>query len=135
MLSRLASALPPNQKQKIKSIYNQTKAAYIKRFRSYDAEALREALRGLGIEAGDCVMVHASYSPFNGFLGSPMQFVTALRATLGESGTLLMPSSPYAGTTIDYIRSGETFDVRRTPSKMGILSRDVPATARRQAES
>ncbi len=122
MLSRLASALPPAQKERAKALYRQARAAYIKRFRSYESEALVATLRGLGVAPGDAVMVHAAYSGANGFLGSPLQFLAALRAAVGEQGTLLMPTSPYGGMTIDYLRSGEVFDVRRSPSRMGILS-------------
>jgi aminoglycoside 3-N-acetyltransferase len=35
---------------------------------------------------------------------------------------LMMPSMPFSGTAIEWARSGTVFDVRRTPSRMGLLS-------------
>ncbi|HXV29681.1 MAG TPA: AAC(3) family N-acetyltransferase [Sinorhizobium sp.] len=122
MLSRLASALPSSQKQKLKRIYLRTQAAYIKRYRSYDAAAFLDALRELGIRHGDSIFIHASFSALNGFQGTPLTLLSAFRAATGSEGTLLMPSSAYLGRTIDYLDGGEIFDARRTPSRMGILS-------------
>ena len=122
MLSRLASALPSKQKQQIKTAILQTKAAYVRRFRSYDSEALLGALRDFGISSGDTLFIHASYSATNGFQGSPIQLLATFRAAVGEAGTLLMPSSAYSGLTVDYLSGDEPFDLRRSPSRMGILS-------------
>lgn len=122
MLSGLASLLPEQQKQQIKSLVGRAQAAYVKRFLSYDSQQLLAALRTLGIAPGDVVMVHSAYSALNGFRGPPGQIVLALQQAVAPGGTLLMPSSPFTGVVEDYLNKGEAFDVLTTPSRMGIIS-------------
>lgn len=77
---------------------------------------LRLALRSVGINPGDIVMVHCGWRSFYGYMrggGSLSSLVDMLRALVGDSGTLLMPSYGY---------SKDFFDVRNTPSNAGALS-------------
>lgn len=79
--------------------------------------ALRD---GLGIGCGDTVMVHSSF----GNLSAAFSPETALRILLnlvGESGHVLLPYYP-SGSSADWLASGGIFDVRHTPSAMGILT-------------
>ena len=69
---------------------------------------------------GDVVFVHSSADYLKpGF--SLMRVLPILLETVGESGTLVFPTYPELGS-YDFLREGKVFDVRRTPSYMGMLS-------------
>jgi aminoglycoside 3-N-acetyltransferase len=86
---------------------------------------LLECLSGIGISRGDHICVHTSLPCFGvplcnineirgpNFLGV---FIDALSETIGETGTLLMPTFTYS-----FCR-GEVFDVQNTPSTVGSLT-------------
>ena len=80
------------------------------------------ALRSLGVERGDALMVHSSFHGAPGFTGSPSLFIDALIELVGPEGHLLMVSLPYLSSTYDYLKEGKLFDVRKTISHTGILS-------------
>lgn len=111
-----------NLKRKLKPLYFRNYKRFVDRFRSYGPDELAAGLRSLGIEKGDAVMMHSSFSPYNGFRGSPGAVIDALRRVLGEEGTLLMVSLPYRSSTIEYLKDYKGFDVRKTPSAMGLIS-------------
>lgn len=90
---------------------------------AYDGPALTAALRRLGIAAGDTVMVHASWLPDNGFSSGPAGFVAALKQVVGLEGLLVMPSFTYHDeSSAGFLARGGVMDVRRSPSRMGLLS-------------
>ena len=123
MLNRTASQLLSlNQKKRIKSFIRKQKARFIRRFMSYDLDRLVATLAEMGVGRGDSLMVHSAYGQFNGFRGSPDEVISALRESIGPKGTLLMPSSAYGGSTEEFAKRAEAFDVKRSPSHMGILS-------------
>ncbi len=77
---------------------------------------LVEEFRAIGINAGDTLMVHSSYKSFGGVDGGPQTVIDALLDVLGEEGTLIMPAFNF-----DFCK-GEPWDVRNTPSHMGIIT-------------
>jgi aminoglycoside 3-N-acetyltransferase len=79
-------------------------------------------LRRLGIEQGDTLLVHSSLDQFSAFQGKPMDVILALQEAVGPTGTLLMPTLPFRGSAVEYVRGLRVFDVRRTPSQMGLLT-------------
>jgi aminoglycoside 3-N-acetyltransferase len=81
-------------------------------------EKLVEGFRGLGVEEGDTLLVHSSYKSFGEVDGGPQTVIRALEAALGtdKDGTLIMPTFNF-----DFNR-GVPWDVRTTPSKMGVLT-------------
>lgn len=79
-------------------------------------EALVEGFRELGVEEGDTLLVHSSYKSFGEVDGGPQAVIRALEAALGHRGTLIMPTFNF-----DF-NKGVPWDVRSTPSKMGILT-------------
>lgn len=84
---------------------------------------LVRALRELRIQQGDALMVHASWLPQNGFSGRPADMVGALKETVGSRGLLVMPSMTYHNeSSKQFLARGVPMDVRRSPSKMGLLS-------------
>lgn len=88
----------------------------------FGPDDLLAALRRVGIRVGDVVLVHSSIDRFGAFQGSALDILVTLRRAVGDSGTLLMPTIPFTGTAVDYVRSGQVFDVRRTPSRVGLLT-------------
>ena len=95
---------------------------FVRNFLSYGKPELIRALRSLGIERGNALMVHSSFSTVSGFTGSPNDFVDALMDVVGPEGHLLMVSMPYMSSTFAYLQNGKIFDVRKTLSHMGVVS-------------
>jgi aminoglycoside 3-N-acetyltransferase len=99
------------------------KAAAVRLLWSYDGDRLRACLEVWGVGPGDALMVHASWPPLSGFRGRPADMVRALQAAVGERGLLVMPSLTYHNrSSKEFLMLGETVDVRRSPSRMGLLS-------------
>lgn len=84
-------------------------------------EALAQALRDLGVRPGQLLFVHSGADWLRSMNGGPLQVLTLLRDLVGPQGTLAMPSFAFDGLALDYLRSA-VFDVRRAPSKMGLLT-------------
>lgn len=72
--------------------------------------------RELGIHKGDVLLVHSSYKSFGGVDGGPQTVIESLKHILSEEGTLIVPTFNY-----DFC-DGEPYDVKKTPSKMGVIS-------------
>lgn len=53
------------------------------------------ALREVGVEKGQCVMVHASLSKLGYVCGGAQTIIEALLESVGEDGTLMMPSQSW----------------------------------------
>lgn len=85
----------------------------------------------LGLSLGDRVYVHSSIDQLN--LAFPFYRVLALlKGVIGPRGTLLFPTYPNRDiSSSEYLRAGNVFDVRRTPSYTGLLTE----FARRQKEA
>jgi aminoglycoside N3'-acetyltransferase len=77
--------------------------------------------RSLGVEAGDTMLVHSSYKSFGPVDGGPQTVIRALELALDTdgNGTLIMPTFNF-----DF-NKGQAWDVRTTPSKMGVLTEVV----------
>ena len=78
-------------------------------------ELIRE-FSALGLVPGDTVLVHSSYKSFGGVEGGPQTVIDALLKILGKDGTLVMPTFNF-----DFC-NGKAWDVRSTPSHMGVLT-------------
>jgi len=81
-------------------------------------EKLVEGFRGLGLAKGDTLLVHSSYKSLGEVDGGPQTVIRALEAALDTDGegTLIMPTFNF-----DF-NKGVPWDVRTTPSKMGVLT-------------
>lgn len=86
------------------------KLFYVKKFNENDVEI---AIKSLGIEEGDIVLVHCSWRNMFNFVGSPENLIRILEKIVGSTGTILMPC---------YGNSREYLDVDNTPSAAGVLS-------------
>ncbi len=118
----ILSVIPRPIKLALKSRWKQTRVWIAQTWQSYDAAQLLAALRSLGIRAGDSVMLHSAFGREYGYRGTADSLSDVFLDSVGPTGHLLMVSLPYRSASIDYIRSGRPFDVRRTPSMMGIVS-------------
>jgi aminoglycoside 3-N-acetyltransferase len=106
----------------LKSKLLQAQERFVRAFLSYDDAALLEALRKVGVRTGDSVMLHSSFKSTHGFRGSIEQLTDVFLDATGPDGHLLMVSLPYRTSSLDYLSKGKVFDVRRTPSMMGLVS-------------
>ncbi len=71
----------------------------------------------MGVHSGDTLMVHSSLSSFGRVKGGAETVVSALLSTLGDGGTLVMP------TFSRYLQNGEdVWDRENSPSLMGAIS-------------
>ena len=98
------------------------KAAWVARFRSFDAPALSRALREMGVRQGDWLMVHAALPALSGYVGRPVELIAALKDAVGPQGLLVMPSMTYTDSSRAYLQRGEPLKLRFSPSRMGLVS-------------
>lgn len=80
-----------------------------------------KALRELGVESGQLLFLHSGADWLRSVEGGPIKVLELIRSILGNEGTLALPAFPFEGLASEYLKT-ETFDVRRSPSKMGLLS-------------
>jgi len=69
-----------------------------------------------GVTKGDVLLVHSSYKSFGGVEGGPQTVIEALKHILSKEGTLIVPTFNYN------FCDGEPYDIKKTPSKMGVIS-------------
>jgi aminoglycoside N3'-acetyltransferase/acyl carrier protein len=123
----LLRRLSPRQRSVLRRAYGQLGVRRIHRqlvdtFRSYGPEELLEALRSLGVRAGDTVLVHSAFEYTNGFSAGPEKAIDVFLESVGPDGNLLMLSLPYNSSTYKYLQTLDRFDVRKTVSQMGLLT-------------
>jgi aminoglycoside 3-N-acetyltransferase len=119
---RLVNLLPKGTKDHLKGWRKRLRLAYVRRWHGFGTGDLMAALRRLGVRSGDVLLVHSSYDRFAGFPGKPSDVIRVLQDAVGATGTVLMPTLPFTGTAVDYAARGSIFDVRRTPSQVGLLT-------------
>ena len=78
---------------------------------------LTEDLRALGVKEGDVLMVHSSLKSMGLVEGGAETVIGALRAVLGEEGTLMLPALSYATSCKDLY-----FSNLETPSCVGLIT-------------
>jgi aminoglycoside 3-N-acetyltransferase len=122
LIARASRLLSSQQRQWLRSRLGALRRAYHERFHAYDAAQLRTRLAEAGIREGDVVLLHSSFRAMNGFRGKPQDVIGAVQEAIGPAGTLVMTSLAYTTSTKSYLESNPTFDVRRTPSQMGIVT-------------
>lgn len=90
--------------------------------RPFSSSDLLRELRALGVAPGDTLLVHSSFDCFGRFTGKPSDVLAVLQAAIGPSGTLILPTMPFSGMAVEYVREPRVFDVKRTQSAMGLLT-------------
>ncbi|MCA1592646.1 MAG: AAC(3) family N-acetyltransferase [Acidobacteria bacterium] len=74
----------------------------------------------LNLAAGDTVFIHSSVEQLR-LTFSYGHVLTLIRNVIGERGTMLFPTYPGL-PSYEFLTRGEIFDVRKTPSFMGLLT-------------
>jgi aminoglycoside 3-N-acetyltransferase len=116
------SLLPESQQQSFKATARKLRARAASVVYSYDKKELAAKLRSMGIASGDAILMQSSFSNLNGFSGEAVDVIDCVLDVIGPEGHLFMVSMPYSGAARDYLLEGKPFNVRRTPSQMGLLS-------------
>ena len=109
-------------KQRVKPLYYRGQRLVARALFAYSPTQLETAIRKMGIQSGDTVMVHSGFAMTSGFVGTPGDAIEVLLRAVGPTGHLLMVSIPYGGSSQRYAESDPVFDVRRTPSTVGLIS-------------
>ncbi len=79
-------------------------------------------LNQLKIKKGDVVFVHSSADKLN-IIFSPGKILSILLEIVGPEGTLLFPCWHYKQRAEEFVKKkGPIFDVRRSPSALGLIS-------------
>jgi aminoglycoside 3-N-acetyltransferase len=129
MLAGNAKAIKAGIKKQLKAF----RRYYARTFHSFTPADFLRRLNQLGIRSGDTVLVHSSFDAFEGFTGKPTDVIAALEEAIGPQGALLMPTLPFTGTAVEYVKENPLFDVARTPSRMGLITelfRRMPGVVR-----
>ena len=79
------------------------------------------ALLKLGLKESQTIFLHSSADWLRSVEGGAIQVLKVIQKILGVRGTLAMPAFPFEGLAIEYLET-QTFDQRKTPSKMGLLT-------------
>ncbi len=123
-LKNLAKAVLPERAvaslRRVKWERERRRVAALKPLNKDDVRAI--LLDQLGLGQGDLVYVHSGMDGLN--LDFPFYgLLPLIREAIGESGTVVFPTYPnHRISAYEWLRDGNVFDVRRTPSYTGILS-------------
>jgi aminoglycoside 3-N-acetyltransferase len=90
--------------------------------RHWTRDEIRRDVEKLGVRRGDVLLVHSALSRLGFVEGGADAVIGALLDTLGNEGTLLMPSFPFDTFVAEYLAKNPCFDVRHTPSRMGKIT-------------
>ena len=118
----LLELLPKSSQEAVKATLRKYRARAVRILYSYSASDLGTRLRNLGVGPGDAILMQSSFHELNGFDGEASDVIDCVLQAIGPTGHLFMVSMPYSGAAVDYLRSGNTFDVNRAPSHMGLIS-------------
>jgi aminoglycoside 3-N-acetyltransferase len=102
--------------------FGQARKSFIRTWYPFDKHDLVDCLERVGVQKGATVFVHCSYEKFEGFKGKPSDVVAALLEAVGPSGNILMPTMPFTGSALEFVKRGVMLDVARTSSMMGLVS-------------
>lgn len=80
--------------------------------KNFNIKDFENALISMGLQNGDCLIVHASWRSFIGFTGKPEDIIESIIKIIGPTGTLIMPCYGINNNEFHYYE----------PSKAGIIS-------------
>src|SRR5438105_8076623 len=118
----LLPKIPRSCKLWLKARLLEARRRFVRAWMSYDEARLLASLRELGVSPGDSVMLHSAFGRDHGFRGSIDQLTNVFIDAVAPDGHLLMVSLPYRTSSLQYLQNLKQFDVRRTPSMMGLVS-------------
>ena len=132
-LQRIARIiLPPSAVDSLRRAKHRRERRRVVSLPSLTEQNFREILTDqLGLRAGDLVYVHSGMDGLN--LNFPFyRILSLIQEAIGARGTVLFPTYPNQRiSSYEYLKQGNVFDVRRTPSYTGILTE----FARRQRDA
>ena len=78
----------------------------------------------LGFASGATIYLHSSMGAISRRVPSlnPVKLISLLKEMVGEEGTLLMPTFSFNGSQYRYVQNQRVFDVKRSPSQVGLLT-------------
>jgi aminoglycoside 3-N-acetyltransferase len=129
----IGRVIPARLKPWLRSWRKKVRHRWITSFSAFGPEDLKALLHRLGVAPGDAVMVHSSFDRFEGFQGSLRDVMQVLQDAVGNEGALLMPTLPFRGNAVEYVRTNTILDLKRTPSCMGFMTeifRRMPGVSR-----
>lgn len=113
--------LPSRAVHLIRQVMANWRSKRLSRVSALDENQFGDILaRDLCIVQGDVVFVHSSTDGLRLQFPAP-RLLPMLLELVGPGGTLLFPSYPRLGS-YEFLMSGEVFDVRKTPSYMGLIT-------------
>lgn len=105
------------------AIKQRLKALAAKTVWAYGPEDVAKKLRQCGVVPGTTLIVHSSWTQYNGFRGRPADLVKAFKSAVGPEGLLVMTSMPYHNlSSAQWLAKGKPMNVLRSPSMMGLVS-------------
>jgi len=87
---------------------------------------LEQALRSLGLVAGDSLIVHSSFRSLRSFDGDPQDVLDTILRVIGLRGNLMLPTFNYSRPLPE-----PHFDPARTPCRTGV----IPELGRQRADA
>ena len=109
-------------KKWLRGPYRSARTRYIRWWYGFGRPELLKLLHDVGIRPGDAVLMHSAAAGFEGFHGNIPDVIAILQDALGDSGTLMMPTLSMSGSAIEFAQSGKVFNLRTTPSQVGLLT-------------
>jgi len=120
----LSNILDKESKQKLKELEYKTRKQLIKKLPVISEEKFKKILvKDLGIKKGDNLFIHASLDMVNTDL-TPLQILNILLDIVGEKGSVSVPTFIRYGSK-EWMEMPKNFDIKKTPSGMGIFSERV----------
>lgn len=120
----LSKVLPKELKSKVKEFEYKNKKKLISKLPDINEMQLRKILiNKLGIKEGDNLFIHCSMDMINAEL-SPLQVLEIILDILGNDGSVSVPTF-IRYTSKEWMEMNDKFDIKRTPSGMGIFSERV----------
>jgi aminoglycoside 3-N-acetyltransferase len=109
-------------KRQIKGHLKKEYLRYLRWQYAFGPEEFFRFLRNSGVQTGDTIFVHCTMNGFEEFTGQPIDIISILLDSVGKFGTILMPTIPFSGSAIDWVKQNKVFDLKRTPSAMGLVT-------------
>lgn len=119
-LSRIIFQLfPPEVFIRLRRIYRSILKTW---YAPLSEEEFRKVLTNeFEISKGSIVFIHSSVDNLN-IKFDTLRLLEILLETVGKEGTLVFPCWHFSYRAEDYLKSGKIFDVKRSPSALGMLS-------------
>lgn len=120
----LTKLLSKENKKKIKELEYKIKKSLVQKSPKLDRNQLQSIVTDkLNIKNGDHIFVHGSMDMINTDL-SPLQIVELLLDVVGSTGSLSVPTF-IRYSSEEWMKMDQKFDIKKTPSGMGIISERV----------